>query len=301
MNPASQPEPGHPGLRLTWRIAVEVFRKYAQDGGPLIAAAISFFALLSIIPLVLLGVWGLGQFLSSAQAFLHVIDYLDEYLPESSDAMRLYLMHLVHSHRTIGWLGVAGLLWSGSQGFVILELAMNVALRVPRRRSFVESRILGIGMILLAGGMLAISLLITSAITAIRNYSLPVVGWRPGEIPALWSAVGAVVSVLLTILSFTGIYGVVPNTPIPWRTALIAGTTAGLCWEAAKRAVAYYLSHVPAATIYGSIYGPIGGVIALVFWIYYSCVILVLGAELASVLQNIHPQPERLPPQTGRP
>src|SRR5713226_8826675 len=111
--------------RQVWRLVVEVARKYTEDRGPLIAAAVSFFALLSLIPLVLLGVWGLGQFLSSVEAFHHVIDYLEEYLPGSSDIAEPYLQALVKSHRTIGWLGIGGLLWSGSQGFVILELAIN--------------------------------------------------------------------------------------------------------------------------------------------------------------------------------
>src|SRR5437016_65422 len=158
-------------VRHVGRLIVEVARKYAEDRGPLIAAAVSFFALLSLIPLVLLGVWGLGQFLSSTEAFHHVIDYLEDYLPGSSDVAEPYLQALVKSHRTIGWLGIGGLIWSGSQGFVILELAINLTLRVRERRSVLESRLLGIGMIIFAGGLLALSLIITSAVSTIRIYS----------------------------------------------------------------------------------------------------------------------------------
>src|SRR5687768_6687998 len=64
-----------------WRIGVEVEKKYSEDGGPLIAAAISFFVILSLIPLLLLAVWGLGRFLSSEQAFRHVVQYVGDYLP----------------------------------------------------------------------------------------------------------------------------------------------------------------------------------------------------------------------------
>ena len=277
--------------RRVWRIGVEVTRKYGEDGGPLIAAAISFFALLSLIPLVLLGVWGLGRFLSSALALHHVFAYLEDYLPGLNEdvlqSLRHYLEELVNSHGTIGWLGIAGLLWSGSQGFVVLEQAMNIALRVPERRNFFESRLLSFGMIVLAGGSLALSLAITSTVSAIQRYPLPVLGWQAGKIPFLWAIVGAVVPVLLAVLSFTVIYRVVPNTRMRWRSAAIAGLTAGLLWEAAKRGFTYYLL-TPGAN-YGQIYGQIGGIISLVFWIYYSSVILVLGAELASVLQNIHP------------
>src|SRR5437762_4895744 len=146
---ADQPQPGKIGraARHVWCLVVELTRKYAEDRGPLIAAAVSFFALLSLIPLVLLGVWGLGQFLSSAEAFHHVVDYLEDYLPGSSEVAEPYLQALVKSHQTIGWLGITGLLCSGSQGFVILELAINLTLRVPERRSFLESRLLGIGLI----------------------------------------------------------------------------------------------------------------------------------------------------------
>jgi len=96
---------------------------------------------------------------------------------------------------------------------------------------------------------------------------------------------------LLTILTFTVVYGIVPNIPIPWRTAAIAGATAGLLWEVAKRLYTSYLLAHGAA--YDQLYGPIGSIIGLVIWIYYSSVILVLGAELASVLQHVHPRGRR--------
>lgn len=276
------------GFRQLGRLSLEVARKYVEDAGPLLAAAISFFTLLSVIPLVLLGIWALGQFLSSAQAFRHVVDYLEAYLPGSGDIVEPYLRALVKGRHTLGWVAIGGLTWSASQGFVILELAMNLALRVRARRSFVVSRLLGLGMILLAGGSLGLSLLITSTLTAIRAYSLPLIGWQPGQIPAVWTVTGVLVSTGLAILSFTVIYRVMPNTRVPWRPALIAGAIAGLAWEIAKRAFAWYLP-LATATAIKQVYGSVAGVIGLVVWIYYSAVILVLGAELLSVLQNVHP------------
>src|SRR5205814_3714070 len=99
------PRKSEHAARQIGRLVVEVARKYTEDRGPLIAAAVSFFALLSLIPLVLLGVWGLGQFLSSGEAFQHVVGYLEDYLPGSSEVAKPYLQALVKSHQTIGWLG----------------------------------------------------------------------------------------------------------------------------------------------------------------------------------------------------
>jgi membrane protein len=274
--------------RHVWRLVLEVGRKYSEDRGPLIAAAISFFGLLSMIPLVLLGIWGLGHFLSSHEAFDRVVKYLEEYLPGSSDFVVPYLTALVKGQRTIGWLALGGLAWSASQGFVVLEMALNLAMRVPERRSFLQSRLLGLGMILLAGGSLILSIVITSTLAAIKAYSLPWIDWPPGRIPAIWSDIDIILSTALTILSFSVVYQVVPYTSVPWRPALIAGTVAGLAWEAAKRVFTWYLPH--GATAVRQVYGSIAGVIGLVLWIYYSSVILVLGAELLSVLQDIHPR-----------
>ena len=72
---------------------------------------------------------------------------------------------------------------------------------------------------------------------------------------------------------------------------------ARLLWEIAKRGFAYYLTRIPA---YDRVYGTIGSAIGLVFWIYYSSVILLLGAELASVLQNVHPHSGRDEPRHRR-
>jgi YihY family inner membrane protein len=134
-----------------------------------------------------------------------------------------------------------------------------------------------------------LSLIITSAVTTIQNYPLPWVKWKPSDVPLVWSAIGAIVPVLLTILSFSVCYRIAPNARIPWRSALIAGTAAGLLWELAKHLFTFYLPQAMEPA-YKQLYGPIAGVIAVVFWIYYSSVILVLGAELVSVLQNVHPR-----------
>ena len=216
--------------------------------------------------------------------------YLEDYLPGLdkgvSQSLRILLrQRSAVQHHRLGSVSRPALEWE--PGFVVLEQAMNIALRVPERRNFFESRLLTFGMIVLAGGSLALSLAITSALTTIQKYTLPVLGWQPRQDPFLWAIVGAVVPVLLAVLSFTVIYRVVPNTRVRWRSAAIAGLAAGLLWEAAKRGFTYYLLTPGAA--YGRIYGQIGGIISLVFWIYYSAVILVLGAELASVLQDIHP------------
>jgi len=75
-------------------------------------------------------------------------------------------------------------------------------------------------------------------------------------------------------------YLILPDRRIGWRPALIGGVAAGMLWELAKQGFAFYVANF---VDYNSIYGSLGGLVILVMWVYLSAVMLLLGAEVASV------------------
>jgi YihY family inner membrane protein len=238
------------------------------------------------MPLTLLAVAVLGSVLTSKRAQEEVLDFAREQLPGLEEQIADELRLLVETHQWTGWLGLLGLLWASGHVFFNLELALNLAWQVPRHRTLLQRRALALAMTLLAGVPLVLSILITLAITALRRITVPVLGVDLDAIPAIWTVLGELAPVLLTIGSFTAVYRWVPNCPVRWRPALSGGIIAGLLWEIAKRFVAYYTTHLSRL---GQIYGPFTGVVGLMLWMFYSAAIVLLGAEIAAVAQSIHP------------
>jgi membrane protein len=269
-----------------WHHLREVGRKFIEDNCILIAAAISFFALLSVVPLMLLAVAALGSVLTSARAQEIVLDFARDQLPGLEDQVAEELRTLVQTHQWTGWLGLLGLVWASGQVFANLEIALALAWQVPRRRGLVHRYALALVMTLLAGVPIVLSVLLTVAITTLRQIQVPVFGWKLGAIPLVWTLAGDLAPMLLTIASFTAVYRWVPNCPVRWRSAILGGLCAGLAWEAAKRLFAYY---VPNVVQLGRLYGPFTGIVGLMLWIFYSSLILLLGAEITAVAQSVHP------------
>jgi membrane protein len=269
-----------------WRQGREIVSKFSEDNCVLIAAAISFFTLLSLIPLMLLGVGVLGSVLSLDQARNVVIDFVQEQLPGVEGQITDQLDRLIRSHHWSGAIGVVGLIWAAAQVFLNLEVALNLAWHAHARRNHFHRRALALAMTLLTGLPLILSLFLTAGITALRSLTLPVLEWSLDSIPLFWMLVGELVPVLLTVAAFTAIYRWVPNRFVSWRAALTGGIWGGLLWELAKRVFAYYAASLGH---FGGIYGPFAGIIGLMLWTYYSALILLIGAEIGAVTQSVHP------------
>jgi membrane protein len=271
---------------LLWRHAREVTRKFTEDNCPLIAAAMSFFALLSTVPLLLLVVGGLGSVLTGERAQQVVLDFARAQIPGIEKAITDELRTLIQTHEWTGGLGVLGLLWASSYFFVNLEVAMNLAWQVPTHRGTLRSRLLALVMTLLAGLPLILSLVLTVAITTVSRLTVPILGVELKNIPFVWNLAAELTPLFLSILSFTAIYRWVPNCAVHTRSAIIGGVAGGLLWELAKRVFAFYMANLAQ---FGRIYGPFAGLVGVMLWVFYSSMVLLLGAEIAAVAQSIHP------------
>ena len=259
----------------------DVFREYVEDRGSLFAAAISFFGLLSLIPLLLLGIAAFGYIMGSSEAARqYVVSFAKGFIPIGIEDLEQNLKALSGQSGILGGLGVLGLLWTGSQVFVILQQVLNVALGAERRVSFLRARGVALGMVIVAGVLLALSIGITSLLTAGRGFKVELWGIRAGNLEAVWSFVGILLPIVISIIAFAFIYKFLPAKNIGVGAPITGGVTAGLLFEVAKHAFRWYVTSV---ANFSRVYGSLGGVVIMVLWIYYVSVITVLGAEVASV------------------
>jgi membrane protein len=247
------------------------------------AAAVSFWGLLSIAPTILLAVSVFGYFVGSSEAaFSQVMGYARTLLSGEVDVFRDALLAVVKSRAPVAGSGLILLAWTGTQWVATLESAVNVQWGLPSR-GFFASRLLALLLFLLVSLLFLVSTLATTLLTTLTHWSIPGLEFRLERIPFLWQFAGHLLPVALSVLMFALLYGLLPNTRVAARAVLIGATFAGVAWEGAKLAYAWYLARFAP---YGAVYGSLGALAGLVLWIYYSSVLALFGNELVRVLHR---------------
>lgn len=266
-------------IRNAYNIIKGTVKKFGTENGSLIAAAISFYATLSLLPLLLLAVSVVGYLLgSSERAFSTVTNLAGQFIP-STEFIDATLHGLIQARGTIGIIGLVALLWTGSQLFVTLQLAMNDIWEVERKPGFIVSKLKAILLELVFGVCMALSIGSTSLV-ALAHSLVPQLA--SGPLGLLLRIVAFVLGLAFAILMFLIVYKYAPSEKVAWRSALAGAVFAGAAWTIAKELYALYLEYADFSKLYGSL----GSVVILILWIYYSSVILVMGGELAYVSEH---------------
>lgn len=257
----------------------EVWEEFTEDRGLLFAAAISFYGLISLIPLMLVAIAVFGHITgSSVTARQEVISFARGVIPVGIEGLEQNLKALSEQSGLLGGLGLLGLLWIGSQVFVTLQQVMNIALGSAKHIGFVRGRLVALAMVVVTGILIFISVGVTSILTALSHYETLLGYTFDTESVLRW--LGTVVTIFTSILAFMLAYKFLPIRSIGTMGPVFGGLTAGLLFEVAKYAFGWYVTNL---ANFSRIYGSLGGVVILVVWIYYVSVIAVLGAEIASV------------------
>ncbi len=246
----------------------------------LMACACAYIALLSVVPLLVLGIAALGFLMRSPRHALDlVVAAVGGYAPNRAflDSAREILERIFADRRLIGLLGLGGLLFGAHQIFLAMQPAMNLIWVVPETRHWARQRLVALAATLYALLLLGLDL----AASAFLVY----LGGRPEYVfashaTAFFLRLGvALVPMLVITLLLVLLYQFLPNRAVPWRSALVGAVVASLLWQATKIGFSLVLLH---ANSYNRLYGSLGSLVALVVWTYYSMAILLLGAEIAA-------------------
>ena len=281
-----------PSLPQSWQqsydnaraFLAEVWWRFLQDRIPIIAGALSFFTLLSLIPLLLLGISVAAFFVRDmAQVHVYVTSLTSLLGPQIRTALESQVVSVVESiitHRGL-LTGVALIfgLWVGSQIFLILEVAINLVWHSTRQRPFWARRGLALLMVLIVGMLLVAAIALTNAIRVLTGLAEPIFG-REVNIPLLVATLVSVVMPILLVTSiFTVIFRVLPTKNVTLRTVIPGALFAGVLWSLAAHVFGWYATHV---THYNVFYGSLGSLVLLMFWFYYGTFIMLVGAEISA-------------------
>jgi membrane protein len=174
--------------------------------------------------------------------------------------------------------------------FETIEQAVNIVYRVEETRGFLRRYLIGFFMMVISGTFVLLSFLLSPLLSAIWSMvrglldffevSIPYTSIINDQLTFLWKYLEIPVPFLLMLIVFLLIYLVAPARAIPFSSALLGAIGAAILWLLTKEIYSYFLLRYAR---YDELYGPLGALIGLILWIYYTAVILLLGAEVAYV------------------
>jgi membrane protein len=261
-------------------------KAFKANQGLLLAGAVAYYALLSIIPLVILMVIVLAHFVPEVELIEATQRYLDWIVPGQGEALGDQLTLFLQHQQVVSWVLLGTMLFFSSLAFSVLEAAMTVIfthrLQVRRRR-YVVSMLLPYAYILAltAGGLLVT--LVSVGLEAMGERSVHLFGYEWG--------LGGVSGALLYLLGVAGeifiissIYMVMPVGRLSWRRALLGGATAALLWELTRHVLLWYFSTLSRVT---EVYGSFAAAIVILLSLEIAAMLLLFGAQVIAELERL--------------
>ena len=224
-------------LRHPMAFVLRTLRAFRANQGLLLAGAVAYYALLSIVPLLIISAIALSHWVEPGELLRTVGRYLEWLLPGQSAAIVAELARFLAHRDVMGWVLLATMLFFSSLAFTVLENAMSVIFhhRVAiRRRHFLVSALIPYGYIVCLGFGLLVVTLVSGGLQTMGDEELRLLGRE-------WSMTG-LSRLLLYLVGFGGevfvlasIYMVMPVGRLSWRKALAGAVVAALLWEASRR------------------------------------------------------------------
>lgn len=254
------------------------FSRWNEHDAPRLGAALAYYTLLSVAPLMIIAISICGVVFGQSNAERQVLDQTRTFLGASeTDTLQMLIKNT--RHQSAGFLAttiaIIALLFGASGVFMELRDSLNTIWDATPKTastwwSMVWQRLVSFGMVLGIGLLLLISLLCSAAFRIIEKYFSGLIPVHP----AILEAANIVVSAVAITVLFGLIFKYVPNTSILWRDVGIGAAVTAILFTIGKFLLAWYLS----TAAVGSAYGAAGSLVALVVWVYYSAQIFLFGA-----------------------
>lgn len=284
----------HPGT-----FALRVLKGFRANQGLLLAGAVAYYALLSIIPLLILMAIALSHLIDQSALLEALGRYIGWLAPGQSKFIVEELTNFLAHREVMGWVLLGTMLFFSSLAFTVLENAMSVVFlhRVAiRRRHFLVSAILPYVYIVCLGVGLLLVTLVSGSLQAMGEESVELLGYS-------WSLSGfsGVMLYLLglagEIFLLTSVYMVMPVGRLSLRHALIGGVTAAMFWELTRHILVWYFATLSQV---GVVYGSLTTAIVVLLSLEIAATLVLLGAQVISEFERIGTTGQDIPAQPMR-
>lgn len=272
----------NPKNKLTFKkFLKELYYRMMHDELSLISANLSYYFVLSILPLLMV-ILALTPYFNINQNFL--LTKIETIAP---GVLGDYIFTLIsevlnNKNQTIITFGIIFTLWSASNGIYGLMYAFNIAYRVKEKRMWITVKIISIFftiVIMVAMLLMLVLLVFGKQITWVLFHKLNF----DKEFFDIWNYITILLPLFFTIIIFTFLYMLATNLKIPIKLAIPGAVFSAFSWIIISKVFGYYIDHF---SNYIKTYGSIGAIMLFVIWLYFTGYILIIGAEINAILYN---------------
>jgi membrane protein len=265
---------------------MEVLRSFRANQGLLLAGAVAYYTLLSLIPLLILTLIGLAQFIDESRLLQTLGEYLEFLIPGQAAGLVTQLQTVLQHRELVGGVLFVTMLFFSALAFTVLENAMAVIFRhriAAKRRHFVVSAVLPYLFILCLGIGLLIATVVSGKLVLLASREVLVMG-EVHSLERLSSYLLYLLGVVGEILVLTAIYLVMPVGTVSWRHALIGGVTAALLWEGTRHVLVWYYAALSQVTL---VYGSFAAAVTILLSVEVAVLFLLLGAQVIACYERV--------------
>lgn len=273
---------GHHGLRQGYHLVSSTLKEFVRHRGQLLAAALAFYSLLSLAPLVIVAVAIAGMVLGRGTAHAEMLRVLHETVGESAAAViDTWVMEASDAGELASLVGVGLMLGAASKLGKQLREALNQVwdidadALIPDLRTLLRRRLVSFGLAIAAGPLLLVIVSSRALLSALHGV------WFGSA-----QALGVLIQVLQLAFSlataaglFALIFRIVPDAEVSWKSAWRGGVVASVLFNLGNALVGLYLGRAGAAAPYGAA----GSVLVLLLWLHFSAHIVLIAAEFTQV------------------
>ena len=290
ISPAGAQVLKHPGA-----FALQVIKAFRANQGLLMAGAVAYYTLLSIVPLLILVVIALSHVIDQAVLLDTLRRALEWVAPGQSKAVVQELAAFLAHRDVFGWVLLGTMLVFSSLAFTVMENAMSVIFLhrvVDRRRPFIVSALLPFGYLVFIGLALFVGTAVLTVVSAAGEGNVVVLGhsWSLGAFSRFTLYL---VGVTAEILLLSSLYFFMPVGRLPLRHALIGGATAGLLWELIRHGLTWYFGTLSKVDV---VYGSLTTAIVVLLSLEIVATLLLLGAQVIAEYERIDTVDAQAPP-----
>lgn len=254
-------------------------QRFSLERGTENSASISFYTLFALPPLLIVTVT-IGSYFFDSQFIEHfLVRLIEQNIPVPELELEAFIGQILQQRNAFGIIGLIGLAWSASGVLSILTSSINRAWVTAKPRNVIERRLIGLVIIGALSLILAASTILSTIIDiiSIRNWlaipNFPLTRLYPFGLFGI------------RLFSFFILYTWLPNTKVKKIPALWGALFAAVAWELTVQIYSVYIRW--SLNYYNLIYGSLGSLVGLMFWIYFDCIIILFGAFLsASIALN---------------
>lgn len=259
-------------IQRPWSIIRTAFWGFLRHDVLSLAAALSFYTLLSFAPVIVIGVWVASTVGSGAQGTLleQIGLLLGSQAKDAAEAVIASSQDRPDLGTIAGIFGVMMLIVGSTTVFAQLQASLNIIFEMTARETnavwlWIRSRVLSLGVLISFGFVLLVSLTISTILGLFLTSTGPI-----------WDVLNQLVTASIFAMLFAALFRFLPDGRIPWAYASRGGAVTAILFGSGKWAIGFYLARGDV----GGAYGAAGSLVVLLVWVYYSGAIFFLGAEI---------------------